>query len=261
MRETLDRAFPWCAEWEEPLKGLFALYVETKQAQAVLDYDDLLLYWSQMMRIGEIACLVSDRFDHVLVDEYQDTNALQASILLGLKPDGAGITVVGDDAQAIYSFRSATVRNILDFPSRFDPPAEVVRLEQNYRSTQPILKACNRIIARAGESFAKDLFTTRPGGRRPLLAMVADETAQVEFVIQRILANREAGWNCVTRRSSFAPRTTSASSRSRWSGETSPSSSSAASSFSRPPTSRTSWPSCAGRKTRATTSPVFASSS
>ena len=191
--ETLDRAFPWCAEWEEPLKGLFARYVETKQAQAVLDYDDLLLYWSQMMQIGEIARLVADRFDHVLVDEYQDTNALQASILLGLKPDGAGITVVGDDAQAIYSFRSATVRNILDFPRRFDPPAEVVRLEQNYRSTQPILEACNRIIAQADERFAKNLFTIRPGGRRPLLAMVADETAQVDFVIQRILDNREAG--------------------------------------------------------------------
>jgi DNA helicase-2/ATP-dependent DNA helicase PcrA len=159
----------------------------------VLDYDDLLLYWSQMMQNGEIARLISGRFDHVLVDEYQDTNALQASILLGLKPDGAGVTVVGDDAQAIYSFRSATVRNILDFPSRFDPPAEVVRLEQNYRSSQHILEACNRIIAHTGESFTKTLFTTRTDGRRPLLAMVADEIAQVEFVIERILANREDG--------------------------------------------------------------------
>ena len=191
--ETLDRAFPWCAEWAEPLKGLFARYVETKQAQAVLDYDDLLLYWSQMMQVEEIARLVSTRFDHVLVDEYQDTNALQASVLFGLKPDGVGITVVGDDAQAIYSFRSATVRNILDFPNRFVPPAEVVRLEQNYRSTQPILEACNRIIARADERFTKNLFTVRPGGRRPLLAMIADETAQVDFVVQRILGNREAG--------------------------------------------------------------------
>src|SRR5512132_324366 len=191
--ETLGRAFPWCAEWAEPLKSLFARYVETKQAQAVLDYDDLLLYWSQMMQIGEIARLIADRFDHILVDEYQDTNALQASILLGLKPDGAGITVVGDDAQAIYSFRSATVRNILDFPNRFVPPAEVVRLEQNYRSTQPILEACNRIIARADERFTKNLFTVRAGGRRPLLAMIADETTQVDFVIQRILGNREAG--------------------------------------------------------------------
>jgi DNA helicase-2/ATP-dependent DNA helicase PcrA len=193
LRETLDRAFPWCAEWAEPLNSLFARYVETKQAQAVLDYDDLLLYWSQMMQAGEIARLVAERFDHVLVDEYQDTNALQAAILLGLKPDGAGVTVVGDDAQAIYSFRSATVRNILDFPSRFDPPAEVVRLEQNYRSTQPILEACNRIIGKAGESFAKILFATRTDGRRPRLAMVADETAQLDYVIERILANREGG--------------------------------------------------------------------
>lgn len=193
VREALDRAFPWCGEWAEPLTGLFARYVETKQAQAVLDYDDLLLYWSQMMQIGEIARLVSGRFDHVLVDEYQDTNALQASILLSLKPDGAGVTVVGDDAQAIYAFRSATVRNILDFPSGFDPPAAVVRLEQNYRSTQPILEACNRVIAQAGESFTKTLFTTRADGHRPLLAMVGDETAQVDFVIRRILANREAG--------------------------------------------------------------------
>jgi ATP-dependent DNA helicase UvrD/PcrA len=193
IREALDRAFPWCAEWAEPLKNLFARYVETKQAQMVLDYDDLLLYWAQMMRVEEIARLVADRFDHVLVDEYQDTNALQASILLGLKPDGAGITVVGDDAQAIYSFRSATVRNILDFPNRFVPPAEVVRLEQNYRSTQPILEACNRIIPRADERFAKNLFTVRPGGGRPILALVADETAQVDFLIQRILGNREAG--------------------------------------------------------------------
>ena len=161
----------------------------------MLDYDDLLLYWSRMMQIGEIARLVSERFDHILVDEYQDTNALQASILFGLKPDGAGVTVVGDDAQAIYSFRSATVRNILDFPTRFSPPAELVRLEQNYRSTQPILDACacNRIIARAGESFAKTLFATRTNGRRPLLAMVRDETDQVDCVIERILANRETG--------------------------------------------------------------------
>lgn len=193
LTETLERAFPWCVECAEPLKRLFMRYVETKQAQVVLDYDDLLLYWSQMMQIGEIARLVSGRFDHIFVDEYQDTNALQASILLGLKPDGAGVTVVGDDAQAIYSFRSATVRNILDFPSRFDPPAEVVQLEQNYRSTQPILEACNRVIAGAGERFVKTLYATRTDGHRPLLAMVSDETAQVDFVIERILANREAG--------------------------------------------------------------------
>ena len=146
-----------------------------------------------MMRVEEMARVISTRFDHVLVDEYQDTNALQASILLGLKPDGTGVTVVGDDAQAIYAFRSATVRNILDFPGRFDPPAAVVRLEQNYRSTKPILAACNRIIARAGEGFTKNLFTTRSDGGRPILAMVTDEAQQVDFVVEHILANREAG--------------------------------------------------------------------
>jgi superfamily I DNA/RNA helicase len=95
--------------------------------------------------------------DHVLVDEYQDTNALQASIMHGLKPDGAGLTVVGDDAQAIYGFRAATVRNILDFPKQFDPPAKLITLEQNYRSTQPILVASNAVIGLARERFTKDL--------------------------------------------------------------------------------------------------------
>ena len=193
LHDALLQAFQWCAEWEEPLKGLYAAYVKNKQAQSVLDYDDLLLYWSQMMEVGEIAQLVSSRFDHVLVDEYQDTNALQASILLAMKPDGAGLTVVGDDAQSIYSFRSARVENILEFPGRFNPPAEVVTLEQNYRSTQPILEGCNRIIGRAADRFTKNLYSRRSGGSRPVIAMVADETAQVEFVVQRILANREAG--------------------------------------------------------------------
>ena len=193
LREALQRAFPWCAEWEEQLKTLFGAYVASKQSQSVLDYDDLLVYWAQMMEVAGIAQRVSARFDHVLVDEYQDTNALQASILLAMKPDGAGLTVVGDDAQSIYSFRSARVENILEFPGRFDPPANVVTLEQNYRSTQPILDGCNRIIGRAPKRFTKNLFTRRTGGRRPVIAMVADEAAQVEFVIERILANREAG--------------------------------------------------------------------
>jgi DNA helicase-2/ATP-dependent DNA helicase PcrA len=128
-----------------------------------------------------------------LVDEYQDTNPLQAAILLGLKPNGAGLTVVGDDAQSIYSFRAATVRNILDFPGRFDPPATTLKLEQNYRSTEPLLNACNRVISHATEGIAKKLFSSRRGGGKPVLAMVADERQQVAFVIERVLANREAG--------------------------------------------------------------------
>ena len=118
----LQQTFPWCAQWEGELKKLFGAYVEAKQAQNVLDYDDLLLFWSEMMADPELAAEVGARFDHVLVDEYQDTNRLQAAILLGLKPTGQGVTVVGDDAQSIYSFRGATVRNILDFPQQFSQP-------------------------------------------------------------------------------------------------------------------------------------------
>ena len=116
LASVLGDYFPWCSEWEGELRRLFSAYVEAKQKQNVLDYDDLLLYWAQMMTESSIAEDVSGRFDHVLIDEYQDTNKLQASILLNLKPTGRGLTVVGDDAQSIYSFRAANVRNILDFP-------------------------------------------------------------------------------------------------------------------------------------------------
>src|SRR5262249_19911802 len=161
LGEVLAQAFGWCAAWEEELRKLFAAYVEAKQRQNVLDYDDLLLYWAQMMAEPDLAQEVGDRFDHVLVDEYQDTNRLQASILLALKPDGRGLTVLVDDAQSIYSFRAATVRNILDFPRAFAPPARVVTLERNYRSTQPILAASNAVIGLAAERFSKNLWSER----------------------------------------------------------------------------------------------------
>ena len=151
LDEVLQNNFPWCAGWNDELTALFRGYVEAKQRQNVLDYDDLLLYWAQMMHVEEIAGDIASRFDHVLVDEYQDTNRLQASILLALKPDGRGLTVVGDDAQSIYSFRAATVRNILDFPDHFTPPAEIITLDRNYRSTQPILAAANAVIDLATE--------------------------------------------------------------------------------------------------------------
>src|ERR1700722_19760113 len=116
LDEILPESFPWCTGWEAELQQLFGAYVEAKQRQNVLDFDDLLLYWAQMVSAPDLTASIGGNFDHVLVDEYQDTNRLQSTILLGLKPDGAGLTVVGDDAQSIYSFRAATVRNILDFP-------------------------------------------------------------------------------------------------------------------------------------------------
>ena len=193
LRACLEARFPWCLEWEEALRGLFAAYVDAKSARAVLDYDDLLLYWYHLMTDHGLARRVGGLFDHVLVDEYQDTNTLQAEILRRLKPDGRGVTVVGDDAQSIYSFRAARVGNILAFPRQYDPPATVVTLEQNYRSTPPILEAANAVIALSTERHEKTLFSARAGGARPALATVHDEMAQVEYVATRVLERREAG--------------------------------------------------------------------
>lgn len=193
LRSVLQDVYPWCGAWEGELKRLFAAYVQHKQQQHALDYDDLLLYWAQMMAEPQLAARVGARFDHVLVDEYQDTNRLQAAILLALKPDGRGLTVVGDDAQSIYSFRAAEVRNILDFPQAFDPPARVVTLERNYRSTQPILAASNAVIALAAERFTKQLWSEKSSSERPALVTVEDEAEQAQWVAGEVLAQREAG--------------------------------------------------------------------
>jgi DNA helicase-2/ATP-dependent DNA helicase PcrA len=193
LSDVLEETFPWCAHWETELQKLFGAYVDAKQSQNVLDYDDLLLYWAQMVADPRLASEVGGRFDHVLVDEYQDTNRLQASILLALKPDGVGVTVVGDDAQSIYSFRAATVRNILDFPRQFTPPARVVPLTRNYRSTKPILEASNAVMALAAERFAKDLWTDRVSSRKPQLVTVRDEADQARCVAERVLECREGG--------------------------------------------------------------------
>lgn len=191
VEQTLKRAFPTYADWSDQLKQLFKGYVEAKQRRHVLDYDDLLLYWFYLMD-GD-GSLVRRRFDHVLVDEYQDTNALQAEIVLALGKDHRSVTVVGDDAQAIYAFRGATVRNILDFPNRFDPAATVIKLEQNYRSTQPILDASNAVIGLATESFRKNLFSERRSEQKPVLVAAKDEQAQADYIVERVLEQREAG--------------------------------------------------------------------
>ena len=193
IEKVLGKFYPWSSGWAAELKKLFAAYVEAKQAQHVLDYDDLLLYWAQMMSEPTIAEEIGHRFDHVLVDEYQDTNRLQSSILLALKPEGRGLTVVGDDAQSIYSFRAATVRNILEFPQAFSPRAEIITLERNYRSTQPVLSAANGVIGLARERFTKNLWTDRASSRKPRLATVRDEADQACYIVEQVLANREQG--------------------------------------------------------------------
>src|SRR5207245_5469846 len=159
----------------------------------LFDYDDLLLYWAEMMKYPELAADLGSRFDHVLVDEYQDTNRLQSKILLKLKPDGRGMTVVGDDAQSIYAFRAATVRNILDFPAQFPKPARVVTLERNYRSTQSILDASNAVIGLASERFTKNLWSERRSAQKPRLVTVRDEADQARYVAEQVLDDHEAG--------------------------------------------------------------------
>jgi DNA helicase-2/ATP-dependent DNA helicase PcrA len=193
IEKVLGQFYPWCAGWAAELKRLFAAYVDAKQAQHVLDYDDLLLYWAQMMSDAHIAQEIGGRFDHVLVDEYQDTNRLQSTILLALKPEGHGLTVVGDDAQSIYSFRAATVRNILEFPQSFSPRAEIITLDRNYRSTQAVLSAANGVIGLARERFTKNLWTDRVSSHKPQLVAVRDEADQARYIVEQVLANREQG--------------------------------------------------------------------
>ncbi len=193
LEAVLAEAYPWCREHAVALRALFAAYVERKLERHVLDYDDLLLWWWHAMAASEIAAGVRARFDHVLVDEYQDTNALQAEILINLAPSGRGVTAVGDDAQAIYSFRAATVHNILEFPGKFEVPARLVALEENYRSTVPIVAAANAVIERAAHRHAKTLWSSRTSQERPTLALVEDELGEVDYVVEQVLAYREAG--------------------------------------------------------------------
>ncbi len=193
LLDSLNETFPWCSDWEEELRQLFRHYVEQKQESQVLDYDDLLLYWSHLVADKELAAEIGSWFDHVLVDEYQDTNLLQANILQAIRPDGFGLTVVGDDAQSIYSFRAADVENILSFPDQYIPSAKIISLEENYRSTQVILDSANCLIAESERQYRKNLFSAKKGGSKPSYVTVEDCDAEAEFVVETVLENREQG--------------------------------------------------------------------
>ncbi|MGH8176234.1 MAG: ATP-dependent helicase, partial [Steroidobacter sp.] len=193
LARTLEENFPWCSDWAEELTQLYRRYVEVKHAQQLLDYDDLLLYWSLLVQEPRLAREIGDRFSHVLIDEYQDTNTLQAQIVYAIKPDGVGVCVVGDDAQAIYSFRAATVENILSFPERFSPPAEIIKLEENYRSVQPILDAANVLMGDSPRQYQKQLRSERASNRKPAYVTVQDDQAQALYIVGQILAAREQG--------------------------------------------------------------------
>ena len=193
LKQTLEEQFPWVVEWEQDLTRMYREYVGRKQKNNVLDFDDLLLYWHAMMKNPALAQSLGGNFDHVLVDEYQDTSSLQGEIIQALKPDGSGVTVVGDDAQAIYSFRAAAVENILGFADRFKPKAEMVVLSQNYRSTQPLLDAANALMSEGSRQHRKTLMGLRQASQKPHYVTLEDAQAQAEYIVGKLLATREVG--------------------------------------------------------------------
>jgi DNA helicase-2/ATP-dependent DNA helicase PcrA len=192
LEQVLRRSFPWVHEQERVVAETFRGYTRRKRQHNLLDFDDLLLYWRAAATDRAVGPALADAYDHILIDEYQDTNRLQADIVRSLRDKGRPLTVVGDDAQAIYAFRAATVHNMLDFPAQF-PGADVIVLEQNYRSTQPILDLANAVLAGAGEGYAKRLWTVQRGGPRPVLATCPDEGSQAEAVADVILEHHERG--------------------------------------------------------------------
>lgn len=193
VEDILRDEYPQFVDYLADFSRIFADYTLRKQQRNLLDYDDLLLFWALLLEKSDVmAEKLSSLYDHILVDEYQDTNVLQARILRGMCRKHSNITVVGDDAQSIYSFRGANFRNILDFPRQFAGTA-VVAVEENYRSTAPILDVTNTLISRASERFTKNLRTSRIGGESPWLVAARDEQQQTQFVCDRILELHEEG--------------------------------------------------------------------
>jgi DNA helicase-2/ATP-dependent DNA helicase PcrA len=192
LSEVVAESFPWCDDHREAMGALFKAYTARKRALGVLDLDDLLLHWRALAMDETIGPAISDAFDHLLIDEYQDVNGLQVDIVRALRRTRRGVTAVGDDLQAIYGWRAASAEHILRFPDHFAGTA-VVTLERNYRSTQPILDTANAVAQQAERSFPRRLRTERDGGARPELVFCRDEAAQATEVCERVLEAREQG--------------------------------------------------------------------
>jgi DNA helicase-2/ATP-dependent DNA helicase PcrA len=193
LRDLLETDYGHLADHLGDLERLAARYREYKREKGLFDYDDLLIRLRDGLRERpELARRLADDHRFILVDEYQDTNRPQAEIVEAIGGMHGNVMAVGDDAQSIYAFRGANFRNIMDFPRRF-PGARVIALEENYRSTQPILDLANAVIERAPERYTKVLRTTRANGAKPLLVRADTENDQSRFVAQRILELREEG--------------------------------------------------------------------
>ncbi|MGH7815996.1 MAG: ATP-dependent helicase [Candidatus Binatia bacterium] len=207
LDELLELEYPHLVEVNHQLAEMQRRYTDFKQTKSLIDYDDLLTKLRDLLTDHEaVRNRLSDTYRFIMVDEYQDTNHLQAEIVRLLAATHENVAVVGDDAQSIYSFRGANFRNIMDFPKQFSA-TRIIKLEENYRSTQPILNLTNEIIARAAEGYDKRLFTRKSVGNRPKLVQAASEPMQSQFVCQKILELREEGiplWDiAVLFRSSF----------------------------------------------------------
>ncbi len=193
IEDVLLEDYPHFAEDLADIIKIARRYQEFKRQKQVMDYDDLLIYLRDLLRDhDEIRKKISTTYRYIMVDEYQDTNKLQAEISLLLASEHHNIMVVGDDSQSIYSFRGANFRNIMDFPQMF-PGTTITTLEQNYRSTRPILELTNAIIENASEKYSKKLFSHIEGKDKPVFLETIDEAEQAEFTAQRILELREEG--------------------------------------------------------------------
>jgi len=191
--ETVRKRYPQFVEHTDEIASIIEAYGAYKLQHQLVDYDDLLIFLLKLLEEHpEKRLLLNNIYRYIMADEYQDTNILQARITVLLGEGARNVMVVGDDAQSIYSFRGANVGNIRSFPDRF-PDCRIIRLEQNYRSTAPLLASTNRLMEHAGEGFAKKLFTVREGGMKPALVVASDEAEQSTFVAQRILELREEG--------------------------------------------------------------------
>ena len=178
--------------WED-IENIKSEYSAYKKSKSIMDYDDLMVYLEQLLRENEaIRKKLSSFYRYIMIDEFQDTNKLQAKIAYALASEHKNLMVVGDDSQSIYAFRGASFKNIMDFPKVF-PEAKLIKLEQNYRSTQPILDFTNQVIKYAKEKYEKNLFTVKEGVVKPAYIEAENENWQSKFIVQRVLEIREEG--------------------------------------------------------------------
>ena len=193
VREVIEDRYPWFEPLSAQIEDVLTRYTARKQAQGLMDFDDLLVLWLKLLKEHEeVRELYQKRFQFVLVDEYQDTNQLQAELIDLLGERYKNVMVVGDDSQSIYSWRGANYENIIEFPKHY-PKAQVYKIETNYRSTPEILQLANAAIAANTRQFAKELAASRGPGEKPVVAVCSAADEQAAFVAQRALELREEG--------------------------------------------------------------------